>query len=174
MLNLREKIEKRLEAMIARNPTRVDLYERYQEIVAEYNKDKDAVEVQKVFDDLFKFNDGLDQEQRRYLREGLDNEDQLAVFDLLQKDTLTRVEREQIKEVAKELLGKLLSGKLRIDNWREKATAQAQVKAEIIKHLFFNLPGAGYTEHEISARADMVFAHLYQPEIGASGSPLYH
>jgi type I restriction enzyme R subunit len=174
MLNLREKIEKRLEAMIARNPTRVDLYERYQEIVAEYNKDKDAVEVQKVFDDLFKFNDGLDQEQRRYLREGLDNEDQLAVFDLLQKDTLTRVEREQIKEVAKELLGKLLSGKLRIDNWREKATAQAQVKAEIIKHLFVNLPGAGYTEHEISARADMVFAHLYQPGIGASGSPLYH
>ena len=174
MLNLREKIEKRLEAMITANPTRVDLYERYQEIVKEYNRDKDAVEVQKVFDDLFKFNDGLDQEERRYLREGLDNEDQLAVFDLLQKETLTRVERERIKEVAKELLDKLLSGKLRIDNWREKASAQAQVKAEIIKHLFVNLPGAGYTEHEISTRADMVFAHLYQPGIGEGGSPLYH
>jgi type I restriction enzyme R subunit len=174
MLNLREKIEKRLEAMIARNPTRVDLYERYQEIVAEYNKDKDAVEVQKVFEDLFKFNDGLDREERRYLREGLDNEDQLAVFDLLQKDTLTRPERERIKEVAKELLDKLLSGKLQIDHWREKASAQAQVRAEIIKHLFVNLPGTGYSEHEISERADMVFAHLYQPGIGASGSPLYH
>ena len=174
MLNLREKIEKRLEEMITRNPTRLDLYERYQEIVAEYNKDKDAVEVQKVFDDLFKFNDGLDQEQRRYLREGLDNEDQLAVFDMLQKDSLTRPERERIKEVAKELLDKLLSGKLQIDHWREKASAQAQVRAEIIKHLFVNLPGTGYTEHEISARADMVFAHLYHPGIGASGSPLYH
>ena len=174
MLNLREKIEKRLEAMIARNPTRVDLFERYQEIVAEYNKDKDAVEVQKVFDDLFKFNDGLDQEQRRYLREGLENEDQLAVFDLLQKDTLTRPERERIKEVAKDLLGKLLSGKLQIDHWREKATAQAQVRAEIIKHLFINLPGTGYAEHEISAKADMVFSHLYQTGIGVSGSQLYH
>jgi len=96
------------------------------------------------------------------------------VFDLLQKDTLTRVERERVKEVAKELLDKLLSDKLRIDNWREKATAQAQVKAEIIKHLFVNLPGAGYAEDEISARADMVFAHLYHPGIGAGGNPIYH
>ncbi len=176
MLNLREKIEKRLQAMVARNPTRVDLYERYQEIVAEYNKDKDAAEVQKVFDDLFRFNDGLDQEQRRYLREGLDNEDQLAVFDLLQKETLTRTERERIKEVAKELLDKLLTGKLQIDHWREKATAQAQVRAEIIKHLFVNLPGSGYADHEISLKADMIFAHLYQTGIGVGGaeSRMYH
>jgi len=174
MLNLREKIEKRLEAMIAANPTRVDLYERYQEIVEEYNKDKDAVEVQKVFDDLFRFNDGLDQEERRYLREGLENEDQLAVFDLLQKDALTRPERERIKKVAKELLDKLLSDKLQIDHWREKASAQAQVRAEIIKHLFVNLPGVGYTENEISARADMIFSLLYQTGIRAAGNPLYH
>ncbi len=174
MLNLREKIEKRLEAMIAANPTRVNLYERYQEIVAEYNKDKDAAEVQKVFDDLFRFNDGLDQEERRYLREGLENEDQLAVFDLLQKDTLTRLERERIKRVAKELLDKLLSGKLQIDHWREKASAQAQVRAEIIKHLFVNLPGVGYTETEISTRVDMIFSHLYQTGIGAAENPLCH
>lgn len=175
MLNLREKIEKRLEAMIARNPTRVDLYERYQEIVTEYNKDKDSAEVQKVFDDLFKFNDGLDQEQRRYLREGLENEDQLAVFDLLQKDTLTRTERERIKEVSKELLDKLLSGKLQIDHWRDKATAQAQVRSEIIKHLFVNMPGSGYADHEISTKAEMIFAHLYQTGIGVGGgSNLYH
>ena len=175
MLNLREKIEKRLEAMIDQNPTRVDLHERYQEIVTEYNKDKDAVEVQKVFEDLFRFSDGLDQEQRRYLREGLDNEDQLAVFDLLQKESLTRPEREQIKEVAKELLEKLLTGKLQIDHWREKATAQAQVKAEIIKHLFVSLPGSGYADHEISTKADLIFAHLYQTGIGmGGGSRMYH
>ncbi|MDY0268580.1 type I restriction endonuclease subunit R [Trichloromonas sp.] len=175
MLNLREKIEKRLQAMVAQNPTRVDLYERYQEIVAEYNKDKDAVEVQKVFDDLFRFNDNLDQEQRRYLREGLDNEDQLAVFDLLQKETLTRNEREKIKEVAKDLLKKLLSGKLQIDHWREKATAQAQVKAEIIRHLFVSLPGSGYANDEISAKAEMIFAHLYQTGIGVgAGNSTFH
>lgn len=176
VLNLREKIEKRLQAMIARNPTRVDLYERYQEIIAEYNKDKDAVEVQKVMDRLFTMHDDLDHEARRFVREGLDNEDQLAVFDLLQKEALTRTEREKIKEVAKELLNKLLSGKLTIDHWREKATAQAQVKAEIIKHLFVNLPGSGYADHEISVKADLIFAHLYQTGIGVGGaeSRMYH
>lgn len=56
----------------------------------------------------------------------------MAVFDLLQKDTLTKGDRDAIKKVAKELLDKLTSGKLQIDHWREKATAQAQVKAEIL------------------------------------------
>ncbi len=176
VLNLREKIAKRLEMMIARNPTRVDLYQRYQEIVAEYNKDKDAAEVQRVFDELFKFNDGLDEEERRYLREGLDNEDQLAVFDLLQKETLSRKERDRIKEVAKDLLEKLLADKLRIDHWKAKATAQAQVKAEIIKHLYINLPEQGYTDQEIAEKADRVFAHLYESGMGMGmgESPVYH
>jgi hypothetical protein len=75
MLNLREKIEKRLAKMIALNPTRVDLYERYQEIV---------------------------------------------------------------------------------------------------KHLFINLPGEGYTEQEIAEKADIVFAHLYDTGLGMGGSQAYH
>lgn len=174
ILNLREKIEKRLDMMIARNPTRSDLYQHYLEIIAEYNKDKDAAEVQKVMDKLFTYNDGLDDEERRYLREGLDNEDQLAVFDLLQKDNLTRSERDKIKLVAQDLLKKLLSGKLQIDHWREKATAQAQVKAEIIKHLFVHLPETGYGEQEISVRAEQIFTHLFQTGIGVGGNYYYH
>ena len=84
----------------------------------EYNKDKDAAEIQKVMDDLFTFNDDCSEEEKRYLREGLDNEDQLAVFDLLQKESLTKGDRETIKKVARELREKLTSGKLQIDHWR--------------------------------------------------------
>lgn len=62
--------------MVAQNPTRVDLYERYQQIVQEYNKDKDAGEIQKVMDELFALSDSLNEEQKRYLREGLESEDQ--------------------------------------------------------------------------------------------------
>jgi len=160
-LNLKEKIEARLAMMVACNPTRVDLYERYQEIVQAYNKDKDAAEIQKVMDELFTFNDTLNEEEKRYLREGLESEDQLTVFDLLQKDSLTKGDRDAIKKVAKELLDKLSSGKLQIDHWREKATAQAQVKAEIIKHLFAHLPPGAYDADEIKLKADAVFAHIY-------------
>lgn len=165
-MNLMEKIEERLAAMVARNPTRVNLYERYQKIVQEYNKDKDDAEIQKVMDDLFAFNDDSSEEEKRYLREGLDNEDQLTVFDLLQKESLTKKERETIKKVARELLDKLTSGKLQIDHWREKATAQAQVKAEIIKHLFANLPADAYDADEINLKAGALFAHIYSTGFG--------
>ncbi|MCO3662491.1 type I restriction endonuclease subunit R [Pseudomonas aeruginosa] len=172
-MNLMEKIEERLAAMLARNPTRVDLYERYQEIVQAYNKDKDAAEIQKVMDDLFAFNDTCSDEEKRFLREELENEDQLAVFDLLQKDSLSKADRDAIKEVAKELLGKLTGGKLQIDRWREKAAAQAQVKAEIIKHLWDSLPLTAYDADEIDLKASAIFSHIYTSAIGDK-SQVYH
>lgn len=173
VLNLQEQLAQRLAAMVAVNPTRVDLYERYQKIIAEYNRDKDATEVQKVMDDLFALNDKLNDEEKRYLREGLDSDAQLAVFDLLQKDSLTKGDREKIKKVAKDLLDSLIGGKLRIDRWRDKATAQAQVKAEIIKHLWANLPDGAYNADEINLKAGAVFAHVFTAS-GGSGATVYH
>ncbi|MFN7712265.1 MAG: UvrB domain 3-containing protein [Curvibacter sp.] len=172
-MNLMEKIEERLASMVKRNPTRVDLYERYQEIVQEYNKDKDAAEIQKVMDDLFAFNDTCSDEEKRYLREGLENEDELAVFDLLQKDALTKSERDAIKKVAKDLLGKLSDQRFALDRLRTMATVQAQMKAEIIKHLFANLPSTAYDPEEINLKAGAVFAHIYSAGLG-SGAPVIH
>ena len=172
-MNLMEKIEERLAAMVKRNPTRVDLYERYQEIVQEYNKDKDAAEIQKVMDDLFAFNDTCSDEEKRYLREGLESEDELAVFDLLQKDSLTKTEREAIKKVAKDLLGKLSDQRFALDRLRTMATVQAQMKAEIIKHLFANLPSPAYDPDEINVKAGAVFAHIYSAGLG-SGAQVVH
>lgn len=173
VLNLQEQLAQRLAAMVAVNPTRVDLYERYQQIVAEYNRDKDATEVQKVMDDLFALNDKLNDEEKRYLREGLDNDAQLAVFDLLQKDNLNKGDREKIKKVAKDLLKALSGGKLQIDRWREKAAAQAQVRAAIIKHLWAYLPDGVYDADEIDMKAGAVFAHIFTSSDGG-GSTAYH
>ena len=124
-------------------------------------------------DQLFRCNDGLDEEARRYLREGLDSEEQLAVFDLLQKETLTKGNRDAIKKVAQELLGNLTQGKLQIDRWREKAAAQAQVKFEIITHLLTHLPVGVYDADEINIKADLLFTHLYTANAG-QGARAYH
>jgi type I restriction enzyme R subunit len=172
-MNLMEKIEERLAAMVRANPTRVDLYERYQEIVQAYNKDKDSAEIQKVMDDLFAFNDSCSEEERRCLREGLENEQQLAVFDLLQKDTLSKKDREAIKRVAKELLKKLQNERFTLDRLHTMATVQAQVKAEIIKHLFAGLPPGAYDADEINLKAGAVFAHIYTAGLG-DGARVYH
>ena len=54
---------------------------------------------------------------------------QLAVFDLLQKDSLTKSERDAIKKVAKDLLGKLSDQRFALDRLRTMATVQAQMVA---------------------------------------------
>jgi type I restriction enzyme R subunit len=159
-LTVQEKIEQRLQNMVKTNPSRIDLYQRYQDIVLGYNQNKDQSEIQKVMDDLFDFHHTLDREQRRYLHEGLDSEAHLAVFDLLQKDTLTKAEREAIKQVAKSLLHTLTDQRFALDRLRRMATVQAQMKAEITRHLYTHLPAGAYTD--IHARADGVFRHFLQ------------
>ena len=91
----------------------------------------------------------------------------------MQKDSLTKGDRDAIKKVAKELLDKLTSGKLQIDHWREKATAQAQVKAEIIKQLFAHLPSGAYDADEINLKANAVFAHIYTAGFGGSAQVVH-
>ena len=172
-LNLMEKIEQRLAAMVAANPTRVDLYERYQEIVQAYNKDKVAAEIEIVMGKLYAMTDSLDEEGRRYLREGLDSEQQLAVFDLLQKEALSKGNREAIKQVARDLLDKLTDQRFALERLRSMATVQAQMRAEIIKHLYAYLPGDAYAPEDISTRAGAVFTHVYSTGL-AGGAPQHH
>ena len=173
-MNLMEKIEERLAMMVKQNPTRVELYERYQAIIADYNKDKDSAEIQRVMDDLFATHDSLDEEARRFQREGLDSEQQLAVFDLLQKETLKPKEREAIKQVAVELLAKLQAGNLLIEHWRDMAATQAKLRLEIENHLWANdLSEMGYSETDIAVKVQAVFAHLFATT-GADGQRVLH
>ena len=42
-------VEKKLAQMLARNPMRMDYYKKYQEIIADYNREKDRVTVEDTF-----------------------------------------------------------------------------------------------------------------------------
>jgi type I restriction enzyme R subunit len=95
----------------------------YEKIVAEYNRDKDRVTIEQTFEALFRLEQGLEDEERRAVREGLD-EESLAIFDLLRKPELTAKEIKRIKLVAVELL-RSLKGKIReIDHWRDRETTR--------------------------------------------------
>lgn len=160
-LTLKEKIEARLAAMIAKNPARVDFYQRYLDIVAEYNRDKDDAEIQRVFDELFRFYETLDKEEQRYTEEGLENEDQLAVFDLLSsgKVKLSKSDREKIKAVSVSLLAILETRKQEMSNLRDRASAQAKLKGAIINELLAGMPDE-FTQDEIIISAESVFRHV--------------
>lgn len=60
----------------------MDYHKHYQEIIADYNREKDRIIIEETFAKLVDLAKTLDAEQRRAAEEGL-SEEELALFDLL-------------------------------------------------------------------------------------------
>ena len=75
-------------------------------IVAAYNSEKDRTTIEETFRQLVELVNSLDEERKRATREGL-REDELALFDLLQKDGLDKASRERVKQASRELLASI-------------------------------------------------------------------
>ena len=161
--NLKHAIEQRLHRMIQQNPLRTDFQKHFEQIVEEYNREKDRVTIENTFEELLRFVDSLDKESLRAMQEGLD-EESLAIFDLLVKPDLSSRDIKQIKEVAYKLLFELKSEKLRIDNWREKQATRDDVKVEIANFLWNERTGLpkSYSEEELGSKTDEVYLHVFQ------------
>ena len=159
--DIREIVEQKLAEMLARNPQRMDYYRRYQEIVADYNREKDRATIEETFAKLIGLVNSLDEEQRRAAEEGLD-EDELALFDLLKKDKLSMKEREAVKQASRSLLTSVhaLIGKL--DRFWEKEQTQAEVETFILDNVYTSLPAPPFTDDEKQAAATMVYQHVWQ------------
>jgi len=162
--NLKQAIEKRLQRLLLQNPLRTDFQRHYEDIVAEYNREKDRVTIEKTFEALLKLIQELDEEDRRAVREGLD-EESLAFFDLLRKPDLTPNDIKRVKQIAVELLAKLKAEKLRIDHWKDKETTRDAVRLAIRDYLWDDatgLPLDSYTEDDVTEKAEAVFRHVYR------------
>ena len=162
--NLKQAIEQRLQRLLEQNPLRTDFQQHYEEIVAEYNREKDRVTIEKTFEALLRFMNELDEEDSRAVREGLD-EESLAIFDLLKKQDLGASEIKRIKAIAVSLLERLKAEKLRIDHWCDKESTRDAVRIAIRDFLWSDetgLPVDSYTEDDVQARAEEVFRHVYR------------
>ncbi|MBW1723539.1 MAG: DUF3387 domain-containing protein, partial [Deltaproteobacteria bacterium] len=162
--NLKQAIESKLQRLLERNPLRTDFQRHYEEIVAEYNREKDRITIEKTFEALLKLVQTLDEEERRAIREGLD-EESLALFDLLKKPDLSTGDIKRVKKVAVELLETLKAEKLKIDHWRDKETTRDAVRITIRDFLWSDktgLPVDSYSEEEVVAKAEDVFLHVFR------------
>jgi len=162
--NLRQAIDKRLMRLLQQNPMRTDFQRHYEDIVAEYNREKDRATIEKTFEALIHFINEMEMEESRAVREGLD-EESLAVFDLLKKPDLSPKEIKRIKAVSVELLENLKAEKLRVDHWRDKEATRDAVR--IIIHDFLwndstGLPVDNYTEEDVASKAAEVYRHVYR------------
>ena len=161
--SLKTVIEQRLQRLLTENPLRIDLQERYEEIVEEYNREKDGVTIERTFERLVDFVKDLDDEDGRAIREGLD-EESLAVFDLLKKPDLTAADIKAIKRVAVELLRTLKAEKLKVHQWRDKEATRDAVKNEIRDFLWreeTGLPTTAYSDVDVETKTAAVFRHVH-------------
>ncbi len=159
--DIRQIVEEKLARMLAHNPQRMDYYKKYSEIIADYNREKDRVTIEETFAKLVDLANSLDAEQRRAAEEGL-SEDELALFDLLTRETLSKVDRERVKQASRTLLESVQKLIAPLESWTEKEQTQAEVETFILDHVFLNLPSPPFTEEEKQEVAKRVYQHIWQ------------
>jgi type I restriction enzyme R subunit len=159
--DIREIVEKKLAEMLARNPTRMDYQQKYEEIVAEYNQEKNRAAIEDTFRRLVELIAELDEEQKRAVEEGL-SEDELAVFDLLKKDNLGKAERERVKQASRTLLHSIKARLAELDRFWEKEQTKADVRTLILDEVFTSLPTPPFTQEEKESVATDVYLYVWQ------------
>ena len=167
--SLKDKVEKQLKKMVDANPLRVDFYEKYQQIIDDYNRGKDAVVIEETFRKIIEFIKTLTAEEIDTKREGL-TEEQKAIFDILRKPNMTENDRKKVKEIAIELLAELKKEKLQVEQVFEKAETTAAVYTYVNNLLFETLPYPVYQTDDIDLKTQLVYAHLKHQYYGGGRS----
>ena len=159
--DLEEVIQQKLDAMISENPSRMDYYERYRSIIESYNGEQDSVAIQKIFDELTRLAKDLDDEQKRHIREGFTNEEELSIYDILVKPELSKDDIVKVKSVSIELLQKIKEIIAGSDHWSEKLETRASVDIVIRDTLWDELPEC-YDNSNIDDCRDRISRYIYE------------
>ena len=165
--DLEDLVEERIKQMLSCNPTRMDYYDRYQDIIKEYNEEKDRAAIADAFEKLMKLSQDLSQEEKRYAREGFSSDEELSVFDLLFKADLTKQEIGRIKQVSINLLAKVKAKIAELDHWADKPETKAIVDNLIRDTLWAELPES-YDEHSITGYRNELYEYFYMRYKGAA------
>jgi type I restriction enzyme R subunit len=162
-------LTQRAVAAATRNPTRYDLVERIEELIANYNAG--SLNIDEYLRRLIELSQTLSAEEKRSAVEGL-TEEELAIFDLLTKPepVLTSDEREEVKSSAKRLLSHLHE-KLVLD-WRRKSATTAEVRTTIRDLLDADLPADPYPPEVFDTKVQAIFDHVASA-YGDDGSTVY-
>ena len=163
---LKRLIEGRLAQMVAQNHSRIELAEKFQALIDEYNAGSQNIEA--FFEELKAFARTLTEEEQRAVAEGL-TEEELALFDILTKPepVLTKTQEADVKKVCRELLATLKREKLVLD-WREKQQMKAAVM-QTMKIEMRRLPEV-YTRDIKAEKMARAFAHVYDRYSGGGGA----
>ena len=163
---LKGTLNAKLRQMVRLNKSRLDYSEKFQELIENYNAG--ATDIDQLWAQLFGFTQDLSAEEQRHVVEQM-SEEELALFDVLTKPnvTLSKAEKDQVKQIAHTLLDMLKREKLVLD-WRKKQQARARVQVAIEEGLN-NLPDA-YNPELFQEKLGAVYQHIYENYYGAGQS----
>lgn len=160
MRDLEEAIKTMLDKMIFCNPDRINYYERYQEIIKDYNAEQDRVTIEKTFMDLMDLANKMDQEDKRYVREGFNSDEELAFYDMLFRDNLSKEDIKKLKKVAADLLREIKQKISELDHWTDKQETKAEIDNLIRDTLWSELPDS-YDEMSVSMYRQKIYEYVY-------------
>lgn len=155
---LKTAITEKIMMMVAINRSRLNLLERYQQMLEEYNTV--SANAESIYEELIKFAQELNEEEKRHIKEEL-TEEELAIFDILMKPApaLTTRDINKIKKIAKELLESLKREKFGLE-WRRRQQTRASVLLAIQDYLD-QLPEA-FTPELYQEKCNSVYQHIFE------------
>ncbi|MPR37447.1 type I restriction endonuclease subunit R [Salmonirosea aquatica] len=155
---LRGQVQK----LLNRNVNRVDLAQKLNDIIANYNNVSSDVEA--FFKALKEYAEQLREEEKRAAAEGL-TEEELEIFDLLFKDELSQADKDKVKRAAQHLLQKLQDVDTRKTvltvDWYKDVMLQGRVKKLLGDILDKELPNS-YDTQQFTEKRDTVYQHVYK------------
>lgn len=158
--DLEEVIQHKLDSMLFANPDRINYYERYQQIIDDYNSEKDRATIEKTFMELMDLANKMSQEEQRYVREGFTSDEELSLYDMLFRDDLSKTDIKKLKEVAASLLQKIKMKIAEFDHWTDKQETKAAIDNLIRDTLWAELPEC-YDEVSISMYRQQIYEYVY-------------
>ena len=144
------------------NPKRVDYYEHYQKIIDAYNSEQDRATIEKTFTELMNLARSMSEEQQRYVREGFENDEELALYDMLFRDDLSKEDIRKIKKVSVDLFQKITAKIREFDHWADKLETQAAIDILIRDTLWNELPDCYDNDEVIAAYREQIYQYVYE------------
>ena len=160
LMDLEELIRKKLDKMLFANPERINYYERYQQIIDDYNSEQDRATIEKTFMDLMDLANSMNQEEQRYVREGFASDEELSLYDMLFREDLSKNDIKKLKEVAATLLQKIKAKISELDHWTDKQETKAAVD-NLIRDTLWEELAECYDEVSISVYRQQIYEYVY-------------
>ena len=108
----------------------------------------------------------LDEKQREWVREGFQNQQQMTVFEMLFKDTLSPYEIRKVNSVCIEMVSAIEERLGQMVHWTEKEETRSQVWT-IVRNEAYKLPESSYPDDVLDGCIKQIYEYFYSRDLAA-------